>query len=127
MVVNVLGTEATGELLTEEAIEIIAGVAQLFVVCVEHLIVGEPQRTHQPWHLFGLERTPFLISHEEQFAFAMVDDVLHLRRMKFMKNGHSHCSVGECSEKGHAPTGAVLATQCHTITLLQPTLLKKDM
>ena len=57
----------------------------------------------------------------------MVDDIVNLLTIKFMKDGYCHSPVGEGGEEGGCPSRTVAAAQCDFVTTFHTAVLKHDM
>ena len=129
VVLDVLGAEVHGELLAEEAVEVLAREPYFIRACDENLIfvVGVGEHALQTRHLVGFELRPHLIANEEQLSSRVIDHVVNLLGVEFVQYRHGHGSVGQCGHEGYAPAGCVAAADGHLISLLYARSFEDDM
>ena len=78
-------------------------------------------------HLVKFEVLPHAVGNEKYQRVAVVDDMQRILRIKILKNGHNHGSVGEGGHVCHYPRDGVFAEQGYFVTLPYAALLEKKM
>ena len=69
VVAEELRQEAARELLSKEAVEVLAGIGQLFIAADKQTVVDQRDDTQQVGHFVGIESRPYLVAHKEKLRF----------------------------------------------------------
>ena len=88
MIVDVFLTEVLGKFLAEYLVEVIAGVSNPFVARDQQGEVRHHEDTFEQRHGAFVEIFPHLVADKKKLGLGVVDDVMHIVRLEFVKNGH---------------------------------------
>ena len=83
--------------------------------------------TFQMRHGCFVEVFPHLVTDKEHSCFRMVYDVMDIVCLEFVENRNGNGSVGDDTQEGGSPVGAVAAAKCYFIPWLDSCMLEQDM
>ena len=104
---NVFLTEIARELLSEQFIQMVACILQLFAPAHLQGEVGHQDNTFQQRHFGFVQSFPYHITYEEQTCFGMIDNIMNVVRLEFMQDRHGYCTISQDGQKSYAPMGTV--------------------
>ena len=87
MIVDVFLTEVLGKFLAEYLVEVIAGVSNPFVARDQQGEVRHHEDTFEQRHGAFVEIFPHLVADKKKLGLGVVDDVMHIVRLEFVKMG----------------------------------------
>ena len=105
MPADIVHAEGVGEFASEEFVQALTGIRELFVPGGMQREVGQIEDALQLWHLIGIDDIHHVVAHKEQLRLGMIHDVVNLLAIELMKNGHNDGPIGEGGQEGHCPVG----------------------
>ena len=105
----------------------LAGESQFFRTRYHQREVWQEHDTFQCWHLLRVYLLGDIITYKEGFSTRVVDDIMNLFGVEFVKNRYYHGSVGQGCQEGHGPVGRVTSADGNLVTFLNATVLKDDV
>ena len=79
------------------------------------------------WHLLWINLFGYEVAHEQGFCFRVVDDIMNLLSIEFVKDGHSHSTIGEGGEEGDSPMGGIASANGYFVSLFDTAVLEDNM
>ena len=104
----------------------IAGVSNPFVARYQQGEVRHHEDTFQQRHGAFVEVFPHLVAYKKKLGLRVVDDVMHIVRLEFVKNGHDDRTIRQGSRKV-TPQCELLRPQTAIYRLSDAARFKDDM
>ena len=127
MIVDVFLTEVLGKFLAEYLVEVIAGVSNPFVARDQQGEVRHHEDTFEQRHGAFVEIFPHLVAYKKKLGLGVVDDVMHIVRLEFVKNGHDDRTIRQGSEESDSPMRTVTSADGDFIAFSDAARFKNDM
>ena len=126
-IADVFLSEIFGIFAAKQFVKPFACISQQFGARQEYRVVGNVDNALKMRHGLCVEFGPNHIAHKENLCLRVVNNVVHLLRLKFMQNRHRHCTIRQCGQKGCSPVGTIAAAQGNFVTLGNTCIFKQDM
>ena len=127
VIVDVFLTEVLGKFLAEYLVEVIAGVGNPFVARYQQGEVRHHEDTFEQRHGAFVEIFPHLVADKKKLGLGVVDDVMHIVRLEFVKNGHDDRTIRQGSEESDSPMRTVTSADGDFIAFSDAARFKDDM
>ena len=111
----VLLAEILGVFLAEHLVEVFACVCEFVGARHYERVVGYVDDAFEVGHLCLVDDGSYIVAHEEQLGFAVIDDVVNLVGSELVQDRHCYGSVGQSGEECYSPAGAVASAQGYLV------------
>ena len=127
MITYMLGTEVLGILFPKDAVEVFTRFCKFFRTTHAERIVGDVNDTLKVRHLIRRKFFPRHITYKQEACIRVVDNIVHLLRFEFVKDGHCNGTISECSDESNRPMRTIATAKCNLIALFYTRIFEKNV
>ena len=127
MILDMFFAEIFGILVSEDFIEMFAGISEFLRTGKDEREIGKIDDTFERGHLFGIDFCGYYIAHEEHLALAVVYDVVNLFGLELILYRNHDGTIGNNGQEGYCPLAAISSANSYLVALYHTAVLEQDV